>query len=87
MLGLQLRVELAEAFPDKLRVALVLGKDNGFADAVAARRPDAPFHQVLQHRVHGVGVEDELVQLFGWDKGGQGVVLGKIVLVASLILR
>ena len=87
VLGLQLRVELAKAFPDKLRVALVLGKDDGLADAVAARRLDAPFHQVLQHRVHGVGVEDELVQLFGWDEGGQGVVLGKIVLVAGLILR
>ena len=68
-------------------MALVLGKDDGFADAVAARRFDAPFHQILQHRVHGVGVEDELVQLFGWDEGGQGVVLGEIVLVASLILR
>lgn len=87
VLGLQLRVELAKAFPDKLRVALVLGKDDGFADAVAARRLDAAFHQVLQHRVHGVGVEDKLIQLFGWDKGGQGVVLGKIVLVAGLILR
>jgi len=42
-------------------VALVLGKDDGFADAVAACRLDAPFHQVLQHRVHGVGVEDEFV--------------------------
>ena len=87
VLGLQLRVELAEAFPDKLRVALVLGKDNGLADAVTTRRLDAPFHQVLQHRVHSVGVEDELIQLFGRDKGGQGVVLGKIVLVARLILR
>ena len=38
VLGLQLRVELAEAFPDKLRMALVLGKDDGFADAVAACR-------------------------------------------------
>ena len=68
-------------------MALVLGKDDGLADAVAARCFDAAFHQVLQHRVHGVGVEDELIQLFGWDKGGQGVVLGKIVLVAGLILR
>ena len=41
----------------------------------------------MQHRVHGVGVEDELIQLFGRDEGGQGVVLGKIVLVAGLILR
>ena len=70
VLGLQLRVELAKAFPDKLRVALVLGKDDGLADAVTTRRLDAPLHQVLQHRVHGVGVEDELIQLFGRDKGG-----------------
>ena len=68
-------------------MALVLGKDDGLADAVAACRLDAPFHQVLQHRVHGVGVEDELVQLFGRDEGGQGIVLGKIVLIAGLILR
>ena len=68
-------------------MALVLGKDDGLADAVAAYRFDAALHQVLQHRVHGVGVEDELVQLFRRDKGGQGVVLGKIVLVAGLILR
>ena len=68
-------------------MALVLGKDDGLADAVTTRRFDAAFHQVLQHRVHGAGVEDELIQLFGWDKGGQGVVLGKIVLVAGLILR
>ena len=80
-------VQLAKTLPNELRMALVLGKDNGLADAVAARRLDAPFHQVLQHRVHGVGVEDELIQLFGWDKGGQGVVLGEIVLVARLILR
>ena len=83
----QLRIQLAKPLPDELRMALVLGKDDGFADAVAACRLDAPFHQVLQHRVHGVGVEDELVQLFGWDKGGQGVVLGKIVLVAGFVLR
>ena len=51
VLGLQLRVELAKAFPDKLRVALVLGKDDGLADAVTTRRLDAPLHQVLQHRV------------------------------------
>ena len=51
-------------------MALVLGKDDGFADAVAACRLDAAFHQVLQHRVHGVGVEDELIQLFGRDEGG-----------------
>ena len=68
-------------------MALVLGKEDGFADAVTARRLDAALHQVLQHRVHGVSVEDELIQLFGWDEGGQGVVLGKIVLVAGLILR
>ena len=68
-------------------MALVLGKDDGFTDAVTARRLDATLHQVLQHSVHGVGVKDELVQLFGWDKGGQGVVLGKIVLVARFILR
>ena len=47
VLGLQLRVELAKAFPDKLRMALVLGKDDGLADAVAACRLDAPFHQIL----------------------------------------
>ena len=68
-------------------MALVLGKDDGLADAVAARNLDATLHQVLQNRVHSVGVEDELVQLFGRDEGGQGVVLGKIVLVARLILR
>ena len=68
-------------------MALVLGKDDALADAVTTRRLDAPFHQILQHRVHGVGVEDELIQLFGWDEGGQGVVLGKIVLVAGLVLR
>ena len=83
----QLRIQLAKTLPNELRMALVLGKDDGLADAVTARRLDAPFHQVLQHRVHGIGVEDELIQLFGWDKGGQGVVLGKIVLVAGLILR
>ena len=67
----QLRIQLAKPFPDKFRMALVLGKDDGFADAVTARRLDAPFHQVLQHRVHGVGVEDELIQLFGGIKVGR----------------
>ena len=83
----QLRIQLAKPLPDELRMALVLGKDDGLADAVAARRLDAPFHQVLQNGVHGVGVEDELVQFFGRDKAGQGVVLGKIVLVAGFVLR
>lgn len=48
----------------------VLDKDDGIANVVAARCFDVPFHQVLQYSVHGIGIENKLVQLFGRDKGG-----------------
>ena len=82
-----LGVELIEPLDDKLRMAFVLGKDDGFAQTVPARHMDAPLHEVLEHRVHGDLVEYELIQCRRGDEVGHVPVLVKVLLVPLLVLR
>ena len=62
-----LRVQLVEPLQNKLCMTLVLGKDDGFPQAVSARHLNAPLHQILQHNVHCGFIEHKLVELFRWD--------------------
>ena len=61
-LALVVRVVDVEALGDELGVVVVLGEHDGLAQAVAAGHLLALGHQVRQHLVHGVGVEQPLVQ-------------------------
>ena len=54
-----------ESFLDEFGVPLVLGKDDGLAQPVAARHLVAALHQQGQHFVHRVGVEQPLVHRLG----------------------
>ena len=58
----QMRIMGVEAFLNKLGVLVVLGEDDGLAQAVAAGHFQAMFHQALQHAVHGVRVEEPGVE-------------------------
>ena len=81
-----LGIELVEPFQNELGMAFVLGKDNGLADAVAARHLDATIHQILQDNIHGGFVEHKLVELGRGDKVRQQVILDKILLVPFFVL-
>ena len=81
-----LGVQLIETLQNKLRVALVLGKQDGFPQTVAARHLDAPIHQVLQHDVHGGFVEHKFIEGSGGDKVRQLTVLDEIILISLFVL-
>ena len=56
-----LRIGVIEARGDEIGVLLVLGEDDGLAEAVAARHTVATRHQDFQRLIDGVGVEQPLV--------------------------
>jgi hypothetical protein len=63
----QVRVVGVEALGDELGVALVLGEDDRLAQPVAAGDLEPVRHQVLEHLVDGVLVEQPLVDRRGLD--------------------
>jgi hypothetical protein len=84
---LQVRVVGVETLGDELGVLLVLGEDDRLAQPVAACDLEAPRHQVLEHLVHGVLVEEPPVDGLGPDPVGDvplGVPLQRVPLVLVL---
>jgi hypothetical protein len=65
---------------------LVLGEDDRLAEPVAARHLLAPRHQVLQHLVDGVLVEQPLVDRLGLDAVGNVAVVVPLQRVPLLLL-
>jgi hypothetical protein len=59
--ALEVRVVGIEALRDELRVVVILGEDDGLAEPVAGGDLQTVRHQVLQHFVDGVGVEQPFV--------------------------
>ena len=59
--ALEVRVVGIEALRDELRVLLILGEDDRLAEPVAGGDLQSVRHQVLEHLVDGVGVEQPLV--------------------------
>ena len=57
----KVRVVGIETFNDELRVVMVLGEDDGLAEPVAGGNLQPVRHQVLEHLVDGVGVEQPFV--------------------------
>ena len=83
----QLRVNLLKALDDLLRLNMAGGKDDGFAQCVAAFHLQAVFHQIVQHRVDGAQVDDALAELSALDfRAGKvdAVVIGKGILKGRL---
>ena len=60
-----MRIVGVEPLLDELRVVLVLGEDDGLAQPVAARHLQPVGHQVRQHLVDRVVVEQPLVDRLG----------------------
>ena len=54
-------VQLVEPLQNEFRMAFGLGKDDGFADAVATGNLDATGHQILQNGIHGDFVKNKPV--------------------------
>ena len=85
-LALVVRVVGVEALGDELGVGLVLGEDDRLAEPVAARDLQAARHQVLQHLVDGVLVEQPLVDRRGLDPVGDVAVLVPLQRVPLVLL-
>ena len=68
---------------------MVLGKDDGLAEPVASRHLDAVAHQVFQHLVHRVHVEQPVVQSRRIDllRHAAGLLVPELLLVLGLFLR
>ena len=60
-LAFVVRVVDVEPLRDELRMVVILGEDDGLAQAVPAGHFQAARHQVLQHLVHGIFVEQPAV--------------------------
>ena len=69
-LAFVMRVIEIEPLGDELRVVVILGKDDGFAQAIAAGDLKAARHQMLQHLVDGVFVEKPAVYRLGFHPIG-----------------
>ena len=59
--ALEVRVVGIEALRDELRVVVILGEDDGLAEPVAGGNLQTVRHQVLEHLVDGVGIEQPFV--------------------------
>ena len=81
-----LRVQLIESFQNKFCMALILGKDDGFPQAVAPRHFDPPLHQVLQHKINSWLVKHKFIQFCRGDELWHHAVLSKILLIPFLVL-
>ncbi len=84
-----LRVLLVETILDKLRMIVRTRKHNGFAQFVAAFHFDTVFHEVADHLVDGVGVEQPFVQGRRVDLFRElpGYGIGKLLFVGCAFLR
>ena len=69
-----MRVVDIETLSDELRVIVVFGKDNRLAEPVAGRHLEPVRHQVFEHLVDCVGVEQPLIDGrsidLRWDRAG-----------------
>ena len=80
-----LRVQLIKTLQNKLRMTLILGKNNGLPKAVATRHADPPLHEILKYKIHRGLVKYKPVKLFRGNKFGHQPVLKKIILIPFLI--
>ena len=71
----KMRIGDVEPLFDELGVRLVLGEDDGLAEAVAARDLQPFRHHICQHLVDGVGVEQPVVDGLWIDAVGWAAVL------------
>lgn len=95
-----MRVVRVEALRDEVSVGLVLGKDDRLSQAIAPSHRDSARHQMLQHLVHGVLVEQPFVDRrsvhLTWDRAVFVpieciplvlLVLGEVVILDALALK
>ena len=66
-LSFVVRVIDIEALRDELRMVMILGEDDRLAQPIAACHFKAAGHQMLQHLVHGIFVEQPPVDRLGFD--------------------
>ncbi len=69
------RVIEIEPLGDELRVVVILGKNDGLSQAIAAGHFKAARHQMLQHLVDGIFVEKPAVYRLGFDAIGYCTVV------------
>ena len=72
---LVMRVVTIETLRNEVGMGIVLGKDNGLAEAITCGHFLALGHQVTQHLVHRIGIEQPLVQRGRFDGIGNVAVL------------
>ena len=79
-------IELVKPLQNKFGVALVLRKDNGFAQSISACNLDAPLHQILQNDIHRRLVEHKFIQSRRGNKIWQRVIFDEVILIALFVL-
>ena len=65
--ALEVRVVRVEALGDEVCVMLILDEEDGLSQPVATRHLETSRHQVLEDLVHGVLIEEPLVDRLGLD--------------------
>ena len=65
----------------------IFSKNNGFPQTFATLCLNAPFHQVLKHMIHRIGVKHKFIHFRRRDIiGHRPVILSEIILIPFLIL-
>ena len=82
----KVRIVRVEARTDELGMGAVLGEDDGLAEPVAVLDLDPVRHQVLEHAVDGVGVEQPLVERRRIDGARNGAAVVPFQRVPRLLL-
>lgn len=77
-MALVVRIVDVEALGDEFGVRVVLGEDDGLAQAVAAGHLLAVGHQVREHLVGSVGIEQPFVEVGSVDGVGRGALVVSI---------
>jgi len=82
----QMRVVMIEAFRDELGMALVLGEQDRLTQAVSVSYLNAVLHQMREHKIDRVFVEEPLMHLRRFDDIGSFVLLTPLKLIPSVLV-
>ena len=82
----KMRIIRIEARADKFGMSAVFGEDNGLPEPVAVLDLDPVSHQVLEHAVDGVRVEQPLVERRRLDNARNGTAIVPLQRVPRLLL-
>ena len=82
-LTLVLGIMVIEAGGDKFGMVVIAGKDDGLGQAVTPLDFMTVLHQMLQYLVHGIAIEEPMIDGTGVDMAGHGLIVATVAPVQA----